>query len=125
MRSGHGLILTCWRDDEGHLHSGRIPKDNVRRLTASEWDVIQYHPDPRRPRQDQIAPCTGCELSEAIGRVSEKPRPKYQQSCGGRSQPECPFNTPYGVVTVGCLWPPTQTRADQPISLPWPQRERA
>lgn len=47
MRWGHGLILTCWRDDEGHLHSAWIPKDNVRRLTASEWDVIEYQQCPR------------------------------------------------------------------------------
>lgn len=46
MRWGHGLILTRWRDDEGHYHSAWLPKDNVRRLTASEWDIIDYHQCP-------------------------------------------------------------------------------
>lgn len=51
MRWGHGLILSRWRDDEGHMHSAWIPKDNARRLTASEWDIIEYHQTPpeRRP----------------------------------------------------------------------------
>lgn len=46
MRWGHGLILTRWRDDEGHMHSAWLPKGNVRRLTASEWDIIEYHQCP-------------------------------------------------------------------------------
>jgi hypothetical protein len=40
MRWGHGLVLTRWKDDEGHMHSAWLPADNVRRLTASEWDII-------------------------------------------------------------------------------------
>lgn len=43
-----GLILTRWRDDEGHFHSARLPKENVRRLTASEWDIIEHHLKPAR-----------------------------------------------------------------------------
>ncbi|MFJ5693307.1 hypothetical protein ACIP9X_05575 [Arthrobacter sp. NPDC093125] len=51
MRWGLGQILTRWRDDEGHMHSAWLPKDNVRRLTASEWDIIEYHlcPPELRP----------------------------------------------------------------------------
>lgn len=43
---GHGLILTRCRDDEGHYHSAWVPKENVRRMTASEWDIIEYHQCP-------------------------------------------------------------------------------
>lgn len=51
MRWGHGVVLTRWTDDEGHMHSAWLPKDNVRRLTASEWDIIEYNlcPPDLRP----------------------------------------------------------------------------
>jgi hypothetical protein len=50
MRWGHGHVLTRWLDDEGHTHSAWIPKGNVRRLTASEWDIIEYHRTPENLR---------------------------------------------------------------------------
>lgn len=53
MRWGHGLILTRWRDDEGHMHSAWLPKESVRRLTASEWDIIAYHQCPPELRSIQ------------------------------------------------------------------------
>lgn len=53
MRWGHGLILTRWRDDGGHMHSAWLPKDNVRRLTPSEWDIIAYHQCPPELRSIQ------------------------------------------------------------------------
>lgn len=46
MRWGHGVVLALWSDDEGHMHSAWLPKDNVRRLTASEWDIIEYNQCP-------------------------------------------------------------------------------
>lgn len=45
-RWGHDHILTAWLDDEGHTHSAWIPSSGVRRLTASEWDIIEYHACP-------------------------------------------------------------------------------
>lgn len=32
-----------WSDDEGHFHQAWLPPSAVRRLTASEWDIIEYH----------------------------------------------------------------------------------
>lgn len=46
MRWGHDHIITRWLDDVGHTHTAWIPKDNVRRLTTSEWDIIEYHQCP-------------------------------------------------------------------------------
>ncbi|MDP9694444.1 UNVERIFIED_ORG: hypothetical protein J2X79_002003 [Arthrobacter globiformis] len=46
MRWGHGQILARWQDDGGHPHLAWIPKENVRRLTPSEWDIIAYHQCP-------------------------------------------------------------------------------
>ncbi|MDQ0865711.1 hypothetical protein QF036_003292 [Arthrobacter globiformis] len=37
---GHEQIIVRWLDDEEHAHVAWIPKDNVRRLTASEGDII-------------------------------------------------------------------------------------
>lgn len=45
-RWGHDHILTSWLDDEGHTHATWIPASSVRRLTASEWDIIEYHECP-------------------------------------------------------------------------------
>ncbi|MDR6557805.1 hypothetical protein J2809_002165 [Arthrobacter pascens] len=51
MRWGHGHILATWLDDTEHTHAAWIPAASVRRLTASEWDIIEYHQTPpkRRP----------------------------------------------------------------------------
>lgn len=35
-----------WADDEGHFHAAWLPTENVRRLTASEWDIIEFHACP-------------------------------------------------------------------------------
>lgn len=43
-------VLVRWRDDEGHHHSAWIPTSNVRRLTPSEWDIIEYHQTPENLR---------------------------------------------------------------------------
>jgi hypothetical protein len=50
-RWGHGIILVHWRDDEEHYCSAWVPAANVRRMTTSEWDIIEYHqtPDALRP----------------------------------------------------------------------------
>lgn len=45
-RWGHNHVLTSWLDDEGHGHSAWLPATSVRRLTASEWDIIEYHQCP-------------------------------------------------------------------------------
>ena len=44
-------ILVTWVDDAGHYHSAWVPPGNVRKLTASEWDIIEYNmcPPERRP----------------------------------------------------------------------------
>lgn len=39
-------ILVRWVADQGSNHSTWIPKANVRRLTASEWDIIEFHRTP-------------------------------------------------------------------------------
>lgn len=49
-RWGHEHILTSWLDDEEHTHSAWIPAASVRRLTASEWDIIEYHQTPPERR---------------------------------------------------------------------------
>lgn len=53
MRWGHGQILARWQDDDGHPHFAWIPNDYVRRLTASEWDIIAYHQCPPELRSIQ------------------------------------------------------------------------
>ncbi|MDP9694449.1 UNVERIFIED_ORG: hypothetical protein J2X79_002008 [Arthrobacter globiformis] len=53
MRWGHEQIIVRWLDDEEHAHVAWIPKDNVRRLTASEWDIIAYHQCPPELRSIQ------------------------------------------------------------------------
>lgn len=43
-------ILMVWVADAGAHHSTWIPKDNVRRLTRSEWDIIEFHRTPENLR---------------------------------------------------------------------------
>jgi hypothetical protein len=50
MRWGHDHVLTSWLDDEGHTHTAWIPAASVRRLTASEWDIIEYDRTPENLR---------------------------------------------------------------------------
>lgn len=50
-RWGRGHVIVSWLDDAWHPHWAWIPAGNVRRLTDSEWDIIEYQrcsPD-RRP----------------------------------------------------------------------------
>ncbi|AYR00915.1 hypothetical protein PP636_gp58 [Arthrobacter phage Hestia] len=42
-----------WADDKGHFHASWLPNANVRRLTDSEWDIIQYHQCPENLRHVQ------------------------------------------------------------------------
>lgn len=49
-RWGHGLVHVSWQDDDGHNHGAWIPAANVRRLTPSEWDIIEYHQCPAELR---------------------------------------------------------------------------
>ena len=46
MRWTHETVLVRWRDDGGHYHDAWLPTPNVRRLTATEWDIIEYHQCP-------------------------------------------------------------------------------
>lgn len=39
-----------WADDDDHLHQAWLPTANVRPLTDSEWDVIQFHRCPENLR---------------------------------------------------------------------------
>lgn len=50
-RWGHGYVIVAWLDDEWHPHWAWIPVGNVRRLTDSDWDIIQYHRCPPERRQ--------------------------------------------------------------------------
>lgn len=45
------LILVHWQDDEGNYHSAWLPKDNVRRVAAAEWDLIHDHHEQLRAIQ--------------------------------------------------------------------------
>lgn len=49
-RWGRGLVRVGWEDDNGHRHSAGISTANVRRMTASEWDIIEYHQTPENLR---------------------------------------------------------------------------
>ncbi|AYN57820.1 hypothetical protein HOU49_gp31 [Arthrobacter phage Eileen] len=40
------LVHVRWADDEDHFHAAWIPKASVRPLTASEWDIIEFHACP-------------------------------------------------------------------------------
>lgn len=46
-------IHVRWADDDEHFHAAWVPKANVRRLTASEWDIIQFHACPESLRHIQ------------------------------------------------------------------------
>jgi hypothetical protein len=46
MRWAADLILVRWQDDEDHFHMAWIPKRDVRKLTPSEWDIIEFHACP-------------------------------------------------------------------------------
>jgi hypothetical protein len=50
MRWAGDYILVGWVADAGSHHSAWLPKDNVRRLTASEWDIIEFHRCPENLR---------------------------------------------------------------------------
>lgn len=39
-------ILTAWKDDHGDGHWAWIPKENIRRVTDSEWDIEEYRRCP-------------------------------------------------------------------------------
>ncbi|MDQ0854767.1 hypothetical protein QFZ79_002878 [Arthrobacter sp. V4I6] len=43
-------ILVSWGDDEDHAHWAWIPAGNVRRVTASEWDIEEYRRCPEKLR---------------------------------------------------------------------------
>lgn len=42
----HDQVIVSWRDDDRHTFWTWLPAANVRRLTASEWDIIEYHRCP-------------------------------------------------------------------------------
>jgi hypothetical protein len=52
-RWGHDHVIVSWRDDAGQTHWAWIPAANVRRLTESEWDIIEYHRCPDNLRHIQ------------------------------------------------------------------------
>jgi hypothetical protein len=49
-RRGHDHVIVSWRDDAWQTHWAWIPAANVRRLTESEWDIIEYHRCPEKLR---------------------------------------------------------------------------
>jgi hypothetical protein len=53
MRWAGEQILVRWRDDDGHYHDAWMPARAVRRLTASEWDIIAFHATPENLRSVQ------------------------------------------------------------------------
>jgi hypothetical protein len=53
MRWAADLILVRWQDDEDHFHMVWIPKQDVRKLTPSEWDIIEFHACPPELRAIQ------------------------------------------------------------------------
>lgn len=50
MRWAGSYILVRWVADGGANHSTWIPQANVRRLTASEWDIIEFQRTPENLR---------------------------------------------------------------------------
>jgi hypothetical protein len=50
MRWAPESILARWMDDDGHFHMAWLPSSAVRRLTPSEWDVIEFHACPENLR---------------------------------------------------------------------------
>ena len=55
MRWTARQILARWQDGAGHYHAAWLPKGNVRRLTASEWDIVAFHACPPELRSVQWA----------------------------------------------------------------------
>lgn len=53
MRWAGDQILVRWKDDAGHHHDAWLPDSGVRRLTASERDIIAYHACPPELRSVQ------------------------------------------------------------------------
>lgn len=49
-RWGGSFIRVRWLADAGAYHQAWIPEQNVRRLTPSEWDIIEYHHCPENLR---------------------------------------------------------------------------
>jgi hypothetical protein len=49
-RWGHDHVIVSWRDDAGQTLWAWIPAANVRRLTESEWDIIEYDRCPENLR---------------------------------------------------------------------------
>ena len=43
-------LIVSWFDDDGHPHWAWVPSVNVRRVTASEWDIDQYRRCPANLR---------------------------------------------------------------------------
>lgn len=39
-------IIVSWFDDDGHHHWAWVPKESVRRVTDSEWDIEEYRRCP-------------------------------------------------------------------------------
>lgn len=52
-RWGADQIHVRWQDDEEHYHQAWVPAANVRRMTASEWDIIEYWACPENLRHVQ------------------------------------------------------------------------
>lgn len=50
-RWGGGFIHVRWQEDGGDYHQAWVPKGNVRRLTASDWDIIEHHQTPEHLRR--------------------------------------------------------------------------
>ena len=50
MRWAGEQIIVRWKDDDGHYHQAWVPANAVRKLTASEWDIIEYHATPANLR---------------------------------------------------------------------------
>ncbi|MBT2594554.1 hypothetical protein [Arthrobacter sp. ISL-72] len=53
-RWSHATIHVEWLDGDGHRHNAWVPKGNVRRLTASEWDIIEYQECSETLRGGQV-----------------------------------------------------------------------
>lgn len=49
-RWGGSFIRVRWSTEAGTYHQAWIPKENVQRLTASEWDIIEFHACPENLR---------------------------------------------------------------------------
>jgi hypothetical protein len=43
-------VNVTWLDDTDHPHTAWVPKNNVRRVTDSEWDIEEYRRRPEHLR---------------------------------------------------------------------------